>query len=55
VDVEDETEAAQYLEEDFIQEFGISPIIIRSLSKIDKSEYPEEKKIFYAAIQNKVE
>ena len=55
VDVEDETEAAQYLEEDFIQEFGINSIIIQTISKIEESEYPEEKKLFYSAIQKKVE
>jgi len=55
VDVEDETEAAQYFEEDFIQEFGISQIIIRFLSKIDESEYYGEKKIFYSAIQKRME
>jgi len=37
------TRLRKYLEEDFIQEFGINLIIIHSLSKINKSEYPEEK------------
>jgi len=55
IDVESETEAAQYLEEDFIQEFGINSTIIRSLSKIDEFEYPEEKKLFYSALQEKVD
>ena len=55
VDVENEAEAAQYLEEDFIQEFGISQIIIRSLSNINGSEYPGEKKIFCSAIQERAE
>ena len=55
VDVEDEAEATQYLEEDFIQEFGINSIIIQTISKIEESEYPKEKKLFYSAIQKKVE
>ena len=55
IDIEDKIEAVQYIEEDFIQEFGINSIIIRSLSKIDESEYPEEKKLFCFALQEKVE
>lgn len=54
IDIEDKIEAAQYIEEDFIQEFGINSIIIRSLSKIDESEYPEEKKLFHSVLQEKV-
>ncbi len=53
--VENEAEATQYLEGDFIQEFGINSITLRTLSKIDESKYPEEKKFFYSAIQEKVE
>ena len=55
IDVENETEAIQYIEEDFIQEFGVNSTIIRTLSKIDESEYPKEKKLFYSALQEKVE
>lgn len=55
IDVENKEEADQYLQEDFIQEFGINSRIIRSLSLINEPEYPEEKKYFYLAIQEMVE
>jgi len=54
IDVESKEEADQYLQEDFIQEFGINSIVIRTLSKIDESKYPEEKKYFYSALKERV-
>ena len=52
IDVEDMEEASQYIDTDFIQEFGINNIILKELCKIKDSEYPDSKKIFYYAIKN---
>ena len=55
IDIENVSEAILYLEEDFIKEFGINLIIIRSLSEISESEYPERNKLFFSAFQEMIE
>ena len=55
IDVESKEEASQYIQEDFIQEFGINSTTIRFMSRIDESEYPEDKKYFHSALQERVE
>ncbi|VEN75238.1 conserved hypothetical protein [Candidatus Desulfarcum epimagneticum] len=55
IDIENEDEATLYLQDDFIQEFGINLKTVRFLSKIKESEYPIDKKPFYVAINEMTE
>lgn len=52
VSIRNKEEALQYLEEYFLKEFEINLNIMKNLSKIDKSQYPEKKKIFYYVIKD---
>jgi len=54
IEIEDKSEANEYFEQDFIKEYGINSKNIEQLSKIKKSQYPTNKKVFYNVIQKKI-
>ena len=54
IEIEDEKEANEYLEQDFIKEYGISEKNIKQLTEIKRSEYPNKQKIFYKVVQEKI-